>query len=171
MPMLPRASADVARETTNALEMVALHECVERLEAADHAAEHGVAPVEVRIGSNRHEVLTAARVRPRERHAERAALVAMRVELIADVVRGTARAVAAMVAVLRDEIRNDAKEATIIIEVARREREEVLDGEWRFHRVELERDRAALRHDLGARELAAERGEDARAHDLSLIHI
>src|SRR5665811_2437857 len=106
MPILPRAGADVALETTNALEMVALHECVERREAANDAAEHRVAAIEMRIGSDCHEVLTAARVRPRECHAERAALVAMRVELITNVVRGTARAVAAMVAVLRDEIRN-----------------------------------------------------------------
>ena len=108
----PARRADVALQSTNALEMVALHECVQRIEAADDASEHRVAAIEMRIGRVCHEVLASARVRARERHAERAALVAMRVELIADGIRGAAAAVAPMVAVLCHEVRDYAKEAS-----------------------------------------------------------
>ncbi len=118
----------------------------------------------MRLRREREKILAAPGVRARERHPDRAAHVAAPVELVADGVRRTAVAVAAAIAILRHEVGDDAVEADVGVVAGAREAHEVVDGERRVGREELERDRAPGGAQLRTRQPAAERRHDELPH-------
>src|SRR6266566_6430537 len=74
--------------------------------ARDHAAKDRVDAVQVRLRRMRDEILAAAGVGTRERHADRADIVAHGIDLIADREPWPAPSITPGIAVLHDEVRH-----------------------------------------------------------------
>src|SRR5262245_11911044 len=134
--VLVRLVAPVARD---------LRDRVDHVHPGRDLAEDGVLAVEPRRGLGRDdEELAAVRVRPRVRHRERAADDLVLVELVLELVAGTARPGARRVAALDHEVRDHAVEDDAVVEAVARELREVLDGLGRIVVEELERDVAVV---------------------------
>src|SRR5689334_21230604 len=99
----------------NPRDQVALDNSVEHIIATDNSTEHSVVSVEMRLRRVRDEVLTAACVRPGQRHSNGAALIAVLIHFVSDCIAGSAVAIVARISVLRDEVWDDAMESRIPI--------------------------------------------------------
>src|SRR5690554_223359 len=78
------ATVALSLDHANAMDRRPLHDLVRDLLAADQAAEHGVSAVEMRLVGVRQEELRSTGVLSGERHPERAAFVAVAVDLAPD---------------------------------------------------------------------------------------
>ena len=85
------------RDTNNA---ISLYDAIEDVSPVGELPEHGVPAVEVRLWRMGHEKLAAAGIRPRQRHAQRAAKVSVAIELVTNGVSRATVAIAARIASL-----------------------------------------------------------------------
>src|SRR3990170_9126292 len=76
---------EAARESSPRLhpeDAIALYDVIEHIVSADQPRENRVVSIQVRLRRMGEKVLTAAGVRTRQRHADRAALISVPVHLI-----------------------------------------------------------------------------------------
>src|SRR6478736_5448998 len=115
-------AALVNRDTDNA---VSLDDAIQDVSAAAQLPEDGIPAVEVRLWGVRHEELASPRVRPGQRHTQRASRVPMRVQLVPNGIPRSAISVPARVAGLHDEIGHHPMEGLPVEVTAPREGDEV----------------------------------------------
>src|SRR5687768_2759646 len=94
----------VNRDANNAS---SLNDAVEHVATLAQLTKHSIPTVEMGLRGMRDEPLAAARIGSGERHANRAPLVAMRVQLVPDRVPRPAISVAARIARVNDEVGRD----------------------------------------------------------------
>lgn len=106
----------------------------------------------------RDEILTAAGIGTRQRHAECAAIVSSRIHFVANRIARPAIPVIARIAILNDEIRNYSVEPRAAIISRASERKKIVDGDRRVRAKQLERDIAARRTDRRVLAISGESG-------------
>src|SRR4029077_20134624 len=140
-----------------------------------HLAKDGVAPVQMRRGSERDEELRPIRVGAGIRHREDAGTVVapLGTQLVGEVVAGSTTAGPGGIAALGHEPANDPVKRGAVVEAGPREVDEVLDGHWSIGCEQLADDLTALRLEpsrvaLGLVEVAGRRGRFVSHANLSL---
>src|SRR5712672_594563 len=113
-----------------------------------------------------YEILAAARVGPRKRHPDRAALVTAWIHLIPYRVAWATIPIVARIAVLRNEIRNHAVKARVAIVSRSCEAEEIPDRDRSVGAKHLEVDRPSHGVDRRSNGLAGICRHHNRPHDL-----
>ena len=144
----PTMDALVNRNPDNS---ISLKDAIEHLASATQLPEHRIPAIEMRLRRVGHEELTAAGIGTRERHAEGASHVAMRVELVADGIPRSTISVAARIASLNHEIWNHPVEPLPVEVPTPGQRHEVVHGKGRLGGEECQLDGTALRFDSGDR--------------------
>ncbi len=141
----------------HALNGIALTNRIDDILTSNHFAEHGMAPIQVRLGRVRDEKLAAIGVRSRIGHRQRTGFVAQWVigQFIFESIAGTAGAATGGIAALDHEIRNDTMKANAIIEAGARQKHEIVNRLRGVFRIQIEIDRALACFERAAIGLAA----------------
>src|SRR6266545_2582529 len=126
---------------------IALPDRVQHSSAAstDHTTKDRVDAIQVRLRGMRNEILAAAGIGSRERHADGARLITDGVDLIADRETGPAPTVAPRITVLHHEVRHHAMPTRAVEKATVDQVDERRDGEGCFGGQQLDVERAAVR--------------------------